>query len=341
MGIDSLLSLDERIFIIAEIGNNHEGDFGRAKELLHMAVDSGVDAVKYQTFNADQWFTESVPTFKRARKLGYKTQIERMKTLEFAVDQFVELHELAEKAGVEFMTSVFDLDSLDAMAPYLRVFKVSSAEMINVQLLSRIADIGKPVIISTGQAVKEEIDRSLSYFDINNVALLHCVSSYPTLVDDANLRSIQFLKDRYKTIVGYSDHTIGNLACISAAAMGARILEKHFTMDRTRDFGDHPLSATPQEMQQLVSDVRVVERMLGSKGKECGLCELESKQGLRKNLYVNKRVRAGEVLKEGMLIPLIGNAGVSASEYYNVLGIRVVRDMNKGDVLSKEDLEKA
>jgi len=338
MNIEKLFNLKERSLIIAEIGNNHDGNFTKARELLYKAVECGVDVVKFQTFKTEKWFTESVPAFARARVLGYEKQFDRLKALEFNIDQFYELSQLAKGKGVIFLSTPFDEESADALEPIVPAFKIASADLINIKLLRHIAAKGKPVILSTGQAFIEEIDEAVKIFQSGQLALMHCISAYPTPDDQANLHSITFLKSRYNLPVGYSDHTSGILACIAAVAIGAKIIEKHFTFDKSQKFGDHPLSADPEDMKMLVSKIRRLEKMLGTEEKRCQPCELESRKQLRRSLHLKCDVKRGTILNEDMLIPLVSGKGIAANRIDEVVGKSVVRDMKSGEMINEADL---
>tara|TARA_B100001964_G_scaffold222532_1_gene267562 strand:+ start:609 stop:1628 length:1020 start_codon:yes stop_codon:yes gene_type:complete len=339
MGIKQLLDLQNRVFVIAEVGNNHNGSFSTAKELLDKAVETGVDAVKYQTFNTEKWFTDKVPIFARAKTLGYKNQIDRFRDLELSIEQFLELAKLANEAGIVFLTTVLDLDSLEAISQAIPAFKVSSADLIHIQFLEKVSKINKPVILSTGQATVEEIDQAISIFPEEHVALLHCVSSYPTPENQVNLNSINFLRKKYPFPIGYSDHTIGILACEAAVAIGARIIEKHFTLDSNQKFGDHSLSAGPNEMKKLVKNIRSIENMMGSEVKECQPCEVESKKQLRRSLHLRSNVKKGTALTGDLIISLVSGLGIPANKFNATLNKKVVRDMAKGEVLNEDDLK--
>lgn len=335
---DFLKKLNNKVFIIAEIGSNHNGDFHLAKEMITEAAKAGVDAVKFQTFRTENFFTKNIPAFPRARLLGYKTQFDRFKDLEFSNEQFVELFEYAQKNNLIFLSTPFDNDSVDFLNSLVPAFKIASADLINIQLLRYVASKGKPVILSTGQADLKEIDDAVKIFSAGQLALMHCVSAYPTPDEHANLLSIPFLKGRYNLTVGYSDHTVGILACIAAMAMGARIIEKHFTFDKSQRFGDHPLSANPEDLRLLVSEIRRLEKMLGEKGKKCQGCEVESKRQLRRSLHAKVDIPAGTVIRDDMLIPLVSNMGLPSNHVDKIVGKRVVRDIKKGEALKEFDI---
>ena len=325
----------KRIIVIAEMGSNHNGSLTTAKEMISAAVECGVDLVKFQTYKTDKLITKEFPVFPRARLLGYKKQIDRFKSLEFNYDQIYELHEYSRGRNIVFLSTPFDNEAVDFLNPIVPAFKVSSGDLINVQLLRYVASKDKPVILSTGQASVEEINSAIKIFKADKLALMHCVSSYPTPDEEVNLRSISFLKKLYNYLtIGYSDHSVGNLACISAVAMGAQIIEKHFTLDKTHQFGDHPLSADPDDLARLVSEIRRLEEMLGTEEKLCRQCELESKKQLRRKLHINCDIKKGTVISDAMLIPLISGEGIAANRIDDVVGKTVIKDIKKGEPVS-------
>jgi N,N'-diacetyllegionaminate synthase len=325
-------------FIIAEVGNNHEGDFEIAKDMVHIAAESGVDAIKFQTFKSKKWFHPSMPSFPRAKILGFKNQLSRMESVELKTDEFLKLKELAESKNIKFMTTFIDLESIDEFGDQLDLFKISSGEIINHQLIRKIAKFHKPIILSTGQANKNEIDRALDCIDHELVSLLHCVSSYPTDYSDANLKAIKTLQDNYKFPIGYSDHTIGELACLSAVAMGASIIEKHFSLDPSKGYGDHTLSADPHELKSIVEKIRIIEKMFGSGDISCQNCELDSKKQLRRNIVLNKHKNNGDYINEEDLDFLITEFGISILESDRVIGKRLNKELYANTPICYGDL---
>ncbi len=332
--LSSIQPHGDRVVIIAEIGGNHNGNHALAKEMIERAAEAGVDAVKFQTFVTERFFTRDIPAFPRARQLGYTTQFDRFNDLEFSEAQIIELAEHARKNNVVFLSTPFDNSTVDFLDPLVPAFKIASADMINLQLLRHVASKGKPVLLSTGQATVEEIDEAVGIFAPGQVSLLHCVSSYPTPDEQANLLSIPFLRARYQLSVGYSDHTIGILACIAAVALGAGIIEKHFTLDKTQNFGDHPLSADPEDLRLLVDAVRRLEKMRGSEEKSCRNCEEFSKKHLRRSLHAKEDIPAGTIISDDMLIPLVSGKGLPANRIDHVVGKRLLRDLKRNEPIS-------
>lgn len=328
-------------FIIAEIGTNHDGNMEKAKEMIERAAETGVDAVKFQVYKTEEFITKDFPVFPRAKSLGYKYQFERFKALELDENKVDFLSEVAAGNGVQFLASVFDPDSVDIVEPFVPFFKTASGDLINHKLLGYIASKAKPVLLSTGQADTEEVDRAVHLFPKGSVALLHCVSAYPTPSDEVNLLSIRYLKSRYRDIpVGYSDHTTGILACIGAVALGASIVEKHFTLDKSLKYGDHALSGEPEDFKKLVSQIRRIEKMLGSEKKECQKSEEVSKLQLRRVFSVNRDLRKNDILKNDALVPVISEKnGIRADRLDTIANRKIARDIKKGHILQENDLK--
>jgi len=325
-------------YIIAEIGGNHNGDFQLAKQLIYEAANSGVNAVKFQTYKTEKLICKKIPVFPRAKVLGHKTQFDRFKSLELNDGQLQDLCFHAKKHNVDFLSTPFDKESVDTLNSMVSAFKVASSDIINFQLLRDISSKGKPVFLSTGQADLNEIDAAISILSNNPLSLLHCVSSYPTPDEEVNLYSIPFLIDKYKVPVGYSDHTIGFLACIGAVVAGAVVIEKHFTLDNSQNFGDHILSATPKDMKLMVSEIRRIEKMVGTKNKKCQQSELISKTQLRRSLHINTDIKEDTILKSNMITPLISNDGIPANKIDEILGKKIIKKMKKFDAIKENFL---
>lgn len=249
--------LAKRVFIIAEGGNCHEGSFERAAEMVKVAKKAGTDAIKFQTI---------VP-----EKLVSADQTERMarlKKFQLTQDQFKQLAKVAEKEGIVFLSTPFDTESAKFLNNLVPAFKIASGDITFTPLLETVASFGKPILLSTGGSSMADIKQALQTIGNTPVCLLHCVLSYPTTSEQANLQRINLLK-QFDRPVGYSDHTLGLAASLAAVAMGARVIEKHFTLDKQlSDYRDHQLSADPGELTELVQQIRELEKMLGEVGQE-------------------------------------------------------------------------
>jgi N-acetylneuraminate synthase/N,N'-diacetyllegionaminate synthase len=327
----------ERVFIIAEIGNNHNGDLEAAIALVRQAAAAGADAVKFQCYHGERLVRPGTPTFGHVAGGAHRTQLERFKSLEFTPAQWRELAACAAEQRVEFFASVFDEAAADLLAPLVPAYKIASGDVTNTPLLRDVARLGKPVILSTGMATVEEIERALADLTGCPVMLFHCVSRYPTPMEAANLRSIPFLRRRFGVPVGYSDHTLGITACLGAVALGAVALEKHFTLDATQPVGDHRLSATPEELRDLVSQVRALEAALGAEDKQPDPEEQQMRARLRRSLHARRAIAAGAVVRQEDLIALRPGTGIAPTRIDELAGRRAQRPIAAGGVIQDAD----
>ncbi len=339
--------MDKKVFIIAEIGGNHEGDFVIAKEMVRKAAATGVDAVKFQTFKAGKLTFNAGPD-------DYATR--RYKKLEFTYKQFIDLAQVARDENVMFLSTPFDLKAVDFVDELAPAFKVASGDLTYVQLIQKIARKKKPIMLSTGAASIDEIKRALhiikkegpELIENNMVAVLHCVCSYPTPPEDANLKAIPFLQETLNVPVGYSDHTIGITASIAAAALGACVLEKHFDVEGTSERfeggiygkGDHILSAKAPEMSEIVNHVRLIEKMRGEFRKEFTSVEKRAGMGMKRCLAADQDIKKEIIIKPEMLTALRpGDKGISASQFFDVIGKKAKKNIPAGNVLTRDDIE--
>jgi N,N'-diacetyllegionaminate synthase len=330
------LDSSKQVLIIAEIGNNHEGDFGLAKELVGLAAESKVDIVKFQTFVPSEYVRRSdVDRFARLSKFA------------LTIEQFHELHVLANKLGLVFLSTPFDLSSATALNNFVPAFKIGSGENTFYPLLERVSSFGKPIIMSCGvtetadiryaQALIERIwasqDRSADF------AVLHCVSSYPTPPAQANLLAISKLKGLLGCEVGYSDHTLGIDASVLAVAVGATIIEKHFTISHDySDFRDHALSATPAEMKELVTRVREASVMLGDGVKSVGEIEKPMTIAMRRSIVAKNDLPVGHVISFDDLSWVRPAGGLPPGSESRVLGRSLKSFIKAGEPISLEAL---
>jgi N-acetylneuraminate synthase len=346
-----------RTYIIAEAGVNHNGSFNIAQKLVEVAAEAGADAVKFQTFKADQLVCYSAPKAEYQVKTtdAEESQYEMIRKLELNEDAHEKLIEHCKACGIEFLSTPFDLDSLDLLTGRfdLNCIKISSGDITNGPLLLKTAQTGKPVFLSTGMATLGEVEGALgvlafgylnkfgpsvaafraAYFSAqgqcilqNKVTLLHCTTEYPALVEDVNLKAMDTLKSAFGLRVGYSDHTDGCTVPIAAVARGAVVIEKHFTIDRTLQGPDHKASLEPIELKQMVAAIRVVEQILGSGRKHPAPSELKNMSVARKSLVAACPISAGELFTvEKLAVKRPGN-GLSPMNYWEMLNRKAGRD---------------
>lgn len=329
------------VFIIAEIGGNHEGDFHYAKRLLSHAIESGASAVKFQSYKADSLVSpvESPERHNHFRKF------------ELTDEQFIELASLCQKSGVTFMSSLWDREAINRLDPYIQIHKIGSGDLTNYPILDVIAKKNKPVILSTAMATLKEIRDAVKFVEHANptlvqqgkLALLHCVAMYGDPKDEyANLLSIRVLQETFPHLsIGYSDHTVGTYACELAIAMGASIIEVHFTDDQSRAFRDHHISATTEEISALIEKGRRIRTLLG-RYEKTPISEIETPNRIeefRRAVYLTQDTPAGTVLTEAVLTTLRPNRGMDARNYYSVIGRRLKINKKAFQALNSTDLE--
>ncbi len=327
------LDTADHVFVVAEIGNNHEGDFGRAKDMVQRAVDSGVDAVKFQTFKTE-WFTSPTDP----------ARIKRLKGFELTYDQFAELAELTKSLGAMFMSTPFELESARFLRTICDALKIASGDNDYWDLVRACAETELPLIVSSGMSTLEETRKLVGFLrevrpKSTSFALLHCVSAYPAPPEQANLRAIPLLARELGCEVGYSDHTLGIETCTAAVALGARVIEKHFTLSHTlSDFRDHQLSADPAEMTELVKRIRRVEPLLGEGVKALQPGEVEVARAARRSAAASRDLKQGHVLTKEDLVFLRPGTGIRPGEEGSLLGKKLARDLAFGTLFSADVL---
>ena len=325
-------------FITAEIGSNHNGNFPLAKVMIGEVSKTGADAVKFQIYRAERLVAEQAVSMSHTTGIS-RSQFERFKSLEFSLAQWSELAEHAKKCGLIFLATPFDEEIVDFIDSLVPAFKIASGDLTNLPLIHQVASKKKPIILSTGMASEAEIGEILKHIPEDKVILLHCTSLYPTPIEKANLSTIPFLHDRFRLPVGYSDHTESCLASLIAVGMGAVLVEKHFTLNKAQPFGDHPLSAEPDEFKNMVEDIRRVERSLGKYGKILSKEEQEMSKRARRSLVVKKDIKKGECITKDSVISLRPGTGISPLYLKKVIGKRSLCDLKKGTIIVQEDIE--
>lgn len=333
------------VFIIAEAGVNHNGDMRMAKELIDAAAQAGADSVKFQTFKAEESVTAQTPLapYQKRNDPGAESFLKMLKRLELPPESFQSLSDHAKKAGILCFSKPAWLGAVDELeAAGAPLYKIGSGDVTFFSLLKRVAGKGKPVILSTGMATIPEIEEALSTLreaGAMEIAILHCVTSYPVDFQYANLKAIETLKRHFDCPVGYSDHTTGTEAAVAAVALGACIVEKHFTLDRTLPGPDHKASLEPAELASLVRQIRNVEKALGHGRKELAECERENITVVRKSLIASRDIKRGEVLSDGDLGFKRPGTGLSEKRRPFFVGKRAARDIAKNTLLAEEMVE--
>ena len=319
----------EKVLIIAEIGNNHEGSYSLAEDLIGMASESGVDAVKFQTFKTEDYVSNSD-----------KNRYDKLKSFELTHSQFEKLKKVAKGENLLFISTPFDIDSALFLSEIVDAIKIASGDNTFYPLIEEVAKISKPIILSSGLADMNQIIKAKKLiYDTwknnnikNQLAILHCVASYPVEPKYANLRAINTLINNLDCDVGYSDHTLGIHAASSAVALGAKIIEKHFTVDKNfSDFRDHQLSADPSEMKKMVKVIRGVEEMmLGSGEKVPQLSEKDSLILMRRSIVLKKSLSKGEVIQPDCISWVRPGGGIEPGGEDLIIGKRLNQDIKAG-----------
>ena len=330
---------DNQIFIIAEAGDNHNGNFDLALQLVDKAAEAGADCVKFQTF-----VTENVIS-KFAEKADYQkqttgeneSQYEMVKKLELSFEQFRLIQKYCQEKNIMFLSTPFDLDSIDFLEEIqIPFWKISSGEITNLPYLEKIAKTGKDIIMSTGMCTMEEIEAALSVLrehGAGKITLLHCNTEYPTPFEDVNLRAMQEMKEAFGVPVGYSDHTVGIEVPIAAAAMGASVIEKHFTLDKNMEGPDHKASLEPEELKQMVCSIRNIEQAMGSGKKQPSPSEKKNISIARKSIVAKRKIKQGEQLTEDNLYIKRPGDGISPMRWYEIIGMAAVKDFEEDELI--------
>ena len=333
-------------FLIAEAGVNHNGDIKLAKELVDLAADCDVDAVKFQTFRVGELIIEDAgkALYQWRASDPDESQATMLRRLEMPDEFFVEVAEYSAGRGILFLSTPYDAPSLKTLLGLgVPAVKVSSTDSTNLLFLEQIAASGKPVILSTGMTKLPEIERSVSCLRENGasgLAILKCTSNYPARLDHVNLRAMATLGRRFDAVVGFSDHTVGVGASPAAVALGASIVEKHFTLDRSMAGPDHQASLGPEEFRDWVRACRDVETMLGQPAIAPSAAEGETRRALQRSLVARHGLDAGQILDRSMLAAKrTGGVGVAAGDLYTVLGKRLSRAVNRDQPIDWGSLE--
>ncbi|RDY31888.1 N-acetylneuraminate synthase [Lachnotalea glycerini] len=325
-----------KVMIIAEAGVNHNGDLHIAKSLVDAASETGADAIKFQTFQAKKLAVSDAKKADYQKQYTQNTisQYEMLKELELSKEDFLALYHYCGQKNIQFMSTPFDEDSIEFLDCLgLNIFKIPSGEITNYSYLKKIDSLNKPIIMSTGMATIDEIADALKVLkhSSQNLILLHCTSAYPTPMKEVNLKAMCTLKQRFQKEVGYSDHTLGLEAAIAATALGACVIEKHFTLDQSMPGPDHKISLEPKEFKQMADAIRNIEQALGDGVKRPTESELKNKEFVRKSLVAAKKIKKGEPFTYDNLCAKRCGMGISPMKLTDLLGNEAVRDYEKDE----------
>ncbi len=334
---------NEPTYIIAEAGSNHNGELETAKELIDVAADAGADAVKFQTFRAEDLYVDDRDMVDDPEDSTYAL----LESLEQPYEWIPELYEHCQSRGIQFMSSPFDERSAQELAEYVPAFKVASFTLSHHPFLEALSEYDKPVIMSTGAHEKEEVEEAVEVLrenGVEDIALLHCVSSYPTPLEEINVRAVETLDQEFDTVVGFSDHTTDpSTAPAAAVTLGASIVEKHFTLDKEMEGPDHSFALEPEGLVEMIEKIRSTEKAIGDGSLSLLDLETGSANRARRQLFVSDDIQSGEQLTDETVEILrpghTGREGLHPRYYDNIIGAEATRDLSSGDALTKTDID--
>lgn len=328
---------NRRTYIIAEAGVNHNGRLDLALKLCDAAKEAGVDAVKFQTWKTEKIVTKSAAkaVYQEVNTGAEQNQFEMLKALELSYSEFVQIRDYCNKIGIQFLSTPDTEEDMDFLLGLgVPVLKIGSGEVTNIPFLRTIGKRHQKVILSTGMSMLSDVEKAyntLMESGAKEVALLHCTTNYPCPYDEVNLQAMQTMKTAFKCQVGYSDHTMGIDVPIAAVAMGAEIIEKHFTLDRTMEGPDHLASLEPQELKQMVDSIRNIEQALGDGIKRPNASEKMNSEVVLKRIIAKQPIKTGEILNESNLALLRNSSGIPAKYWDLVAGKPATRDYQIDD----------
>lgn len=336
---NKIISRDSPVFIIAEAGVNHNGDMNLAKKMIDVAVGAGVDAVKFQAFKTDKLILKDVDKAPYQKRTSNKkeSQYNMLKNLEISKYQTLELIDYCKKKNILFLSTPFEKDSLEELDRMgVAAFKIAATDLTNIQFLRQVAQKGKPIILSAGMCYMEEVEKALEAIHMINrqVVLLQCTANYPISDEEANIKVVQTFQKHFSILTGYSDHSQGVGASPYAVALGAKVIEKHFTIDKALSGPDQKASVMPEELLKLVQEIRRVEKYLGNGEKMPTCSEQMTRKSLQKCLVASKRIKAGEMFQgENIVAKRTDGKGISALYYDDVIRIKAKRTYNEDDII--------
>lgn len=337
--------MKNKVFIVAEIGCNHNGDVELAKKMVDKAKECGVDAVKFQTFKADLLISKYAPKAEYQKKVTSSTesQLDMTRKLELPFDEFIKLEKYAKELGLEVFSTPFDFESINFLSKNnQKIWKIPSGEITNLPYLEKIAKLDIPekeIVISTGMADLKEIEEALEILVKNGmekdkITVLHCNTEYPTPYEDVNLEAIPYLMEKFPEYkIGFSDHSEGYFDGVAAVIYGISFIEKHFTLDKNFEGPDHKASVTPEELKKLCEGIRIVEKSLGQKEKIVTNSERKNKIVARKSIVAKTFIKKGDIFSEKNIITKRPGNGISPMNWYDILGKVAEKDFEEDELI--------
>lgn len=327
------------VYVIAEAGVNHNGSLSLAKTMVDEAKKSGADCIKFQTFVSENLVSKTAQKaeYQKQQTSNTEGQLAMLKGLELSFKEFAELSKYCKEKQIDFLSTPFDDDSIDFLhALGMQKWKIPSGDITNLPHLIKIARSGKPILLSTGMSTMEEVETAVSVLRTNgapDVTVLHCTTEYPAPIEDVNLRAMNAMGLRFGVPVGYSDHTAGIEIPIAAVALGATVIEKHFTLDRTMEGPDHKASLEPTEFKDMVRAIRIIEAAMGSGEKIPAESERKNIAVARKSIIAKRHIRKGEVFSKENLTVKRPGSGISPMKWFEVIGHMAGRDFEEDELI--------
>ena len=331
------------MYFIAEIGVNHNGNMETAIQLIEKARDIGCSAVKFQSFKAEKLVSKTAPKVDYQRRTSdlSETHFEMLKKLELTEDMHVELFAVCKKFGIDFISTAYDAAAVGFLKSLgVEKIKVASADLIDHTIHREVVRHGLESFVSVGMASFDEIEQTLEIYKerLASVALLHCVSNYPCLHESINLSVLESLKEKFNCSIGFSDHSTDSIAAMLSVAYGASVIEKHFTLDKSMEGPDHAASSTPEEMAELISDVKLAQKIVGSPFKRLQDEELGMYKFSRKSVFTKTKISAGDYFTEDNLCLLRPGTGIPANKFFQIIGSKSTVDLEADEMLQLEDV---
>ncbi|OGN79775.1 MAG: N-acetylneuraminate synthase [Chloroflexi bacterium GWC2_49_37] len=343
---DKSIGQNKPVFIIAEAGVNHNGSLKMAKELVAKAKEAGADCIKFQTFKAERVVTRNAPKAEYQLKTTSpaESQLQMLQKLELSFAEYEEIIKFCHQKDIIFMSTPYSQEDVDFLVGLnVPAFKIASGQLVEPSFLAYVAHRSLPILLSTGMATLDEVGAAVKVIlntGNKNLVLLQCSTNYPTLPEDANLRAMTTMRDAFCLNVGYSDHTQSHMACIASVAMGASVVEKHFTLDKSLPGPDHSSSASPEELCVLVKEIREVQKMLGNGVKVPTVAEKKNMSGMRRSIVAKESIKAGTLISSEMLTFKRPATGISPTQIDVVVGAFAKVDIVEDSIITWGDISR-
>ena len=334
-----------KTLIIAEAGVNHNGDFSLAKKLVDEAYLAGADIVKFQTCKAENVISRYADKaeYQKVTTGTNDSQLDMVRKLMLSFDEYRQLKEYCDEKGITFLSTAFDLESVDYLHSIgMKLWKIPSGEVTNLPLLIKIAKLHEPIIMSTGMCELSEVEDAIKVLKENGageITLLHCTTEYPAPYEDVNLKAMETMRNAFNCSVGYSDHTKGIEVPIAAVALGASVIEKHFTLDRNMEGPDHKASIEPNELKQMISAIRNIEQTIGDGNKVISSSEKKNQDIARKSIIAKANIKKGDVFSEDNITTKRPGSGINPMKWFELIGKTAKHDYQEDYLIELDELD--